>query len=918
MATSYPASFPSILVPSNLARALDVAQPMSFATWAQVSDIDGSSKDIIKRFQAYLSDWANITSADKETVVNFKKAAYQRLLSEVFLDFTTETERRILSKLDYTDPTQADIAVPFLVKKLTAMVDFYKRKRHTLRYTPTQVDYSGSSFGIEKTVFHVIVDHIRKNESDFKNVLSNLKKNISIEIVEFFDFYSNYFDISVSEDTLTREILSMRNDPNLFLDFDIPLTDLIREYPLILPPYSTPEIDVSSGYSDASNIDRLENRDYVDTNSGDTILELKKIFISKFLGADTYFLTKDAEGTVAMGILAKADKRVQNLLNISNPTVAISANDTELKSRKEVGMFTPSTQGILFYRPAEHTFVVDNSNIEVGRTYVFPDPNIYGSVTGVSGNIPIDVPIIHHVNDSRLIKAMEENLYVSGKIKNESLDILTFSYISKQQKNFKPLKTPGDNIGAIQQLENSAITDYQEDIFGNRHYRFETNTSYATSKMLAGLITKTQHINNLSSKLIVFNRGTFIDESNIGPYDYSIHTRTDVGRNIYERMGWGEPSVKTFDNFEPDLFIKFGTFDDGVSFTGDDIYVTIYDCGVVDPSSPTYLVLDPAFPYPSINYPFDTVLNGSIYSYLGDGDYIPVDTDHPSLYAEQLPEGYGLLILDGGGVYEEEPTGTNTYTAPFFIIDPDNNGTTLLTDEIFAEPDEKSIFASRNDASNLDYFTLLAGTGERVLTSTLLEPILAKYSLTGETIQKISVSDDILVMKVPAASAVYVEKISFLDNKLFGKIIRGNKFEYTVTEAVSNPCFLRSKHSVYIANTSVSSGVFNLNISKFDGNLEEISLYYQSPSNDDFTLNISTDALEDTFVIDETLLESPLLSINEGKGEMLVIQPVQDIYGNPAVIVVSINMIGGEASLNSTAINLGTATVNNSNFYSNV
>lgn len=915
--TSYPASFPSVLVPANVSRALDVSEPMSFAIWAQVSDIDGSSKDIINRYQKYLSEWANLKTVDKETVVNIKKEAYKKLLSEVFVEFTTAAERKILSKLDYNDPTQADIAVPFLVKKLTAMADFYKRKRHTLRYTPTQVDFSGSAFGIEKTVFHVIVEHIRKNEGDFKGVLETLKKNISIEIVEFFDFYSNYFDVEVSEDTLTSEILALKKDPNLFLDFDIPLVDLIREYPLILVPYSSPQIDVSTGYSEAGDTERLENRDYADTNSGDTVLELKKIFISKFLGADTYFLTKDAEGTVAMGILTKAEKRPQNLLNISNPTVAMSSSTAELKTRKEVGMFTPATQGIIFYRPADHTFIVDNNKIEVGKTYVFPDPNLYGSVVGVSGNSPIDVPIIHHLNDARLIRQVEENLYVSGKIKNESIDVLTFAYVSKQQKNYKPLKDISDNIGPLQEIENSAITDYQEDIFGNRYFRYETATSYATDKMLAGLLTKTQHNNDLASQLIIFNRGTFMDEDGIGPYDYTIYSRVDSGNTIFERMGWGEALANTFDNFAPELFIKFGSFGDGTDSVGDSILVSIYDCGIIDLTSSTYLVLDPNFPYPSINYPFDTVLNGSIYSYLGDGNYIPVDTDHPSLFAEQLPEGYGLLILDGGNISEEETTEELEAGFFFYITDPDVSGSTLMTETIYPEPEEKNIFDSRGDSDNLDYYTVLSD-GTKVKTSDFIEPVLAKYDLEDSALQKISIAHDIMVMNVFSASAVYIEKISFKDGRIYGKILRDNKLEYTAVKAVSNPCFLKTKHAVYIAETQVVDGIFDVKIHKFDGDLDEMSTFYQSPDSEDFIINSVSDLPEDTFNLDTASIVPALLTINEAVGEMLVIQQLKDIYGNPAILVVTINMIGNTATLKSTALNLGNSEVNVSDFYSNV
>lgn len=906
MASVYPNSFLSILVPANAASALDKNQPMSFSVWAVNFGIEGTTKNVINQYQSYIKDWANITTENKNDVVSVKKQAYVSLIKEVFLDFSTDEERAILNKLDYQNPLHSDIALPFITKKLTNMVEFYRRKRHTLRYTPIQVDISGSTVGIEKTIFHTIIEHIRNNQSDYSSFLNDLKNNLNIEVVEFFDFYSNYFDAVTTEDTFSSNLLAFKQDPNLFLDFDVPLLELIQEYPVIISELKEPKIDVSKGYASSDNTERLQPKDFANTNDGDTIIALKKKFITKFIGADVYYLRKTDDGTVDFGILAKAENPTQNLLNIREATVSINAQTSELKTRKEVGIYTPAIQGLIFYRPSTHSYEIDAKNIKDGVTYIFPDPNRYGNIVGTSSDNTIDVPIIHHTSDVLFVRGIEENNFVFNKIKNETSDVLTFAYVSKQQKDNRKITKLDDNYDGINNFDNSTIVDYQEDLFGNRYYKLSFDNTKINQR-LSGIISREQQINTTQSQVVVFNRGTFFEPDNSGPYDYTVANRIDTPYTTTERMGWGEFTTPTFDDFEPDFFLSFGTFDDDYAAAADgvdSIFVFTYDCNQFNVATPSYLTEDSGFPYPNINYPFDTVINSAIYSYLGNGEYVPTDLEHRDENFTLPPDDIGLIDLDGGYI-EEEDTGNPLETStPLYIIDPDPVAVTTIN--TVDSPDTLDTIYSIRKRETGRYKVKLSGSGNVLSLDSFASKISAKYGYTTDNnpIVKLDVADDMFVIRYP--DLVVLEKVSFDGSFITAKTIRNNTLD-RVNMFVSNPVFFRKKHITFIAACKFTAGVLNLIVKKLDAELNEVVTYYDSLSEynqDLFTVNTSEDSDETLFNLDATKMIDPKLTLNESSGILAIVQPIYDTNDNPAFITTRLKLTATKATLVDVVLNM--------------
>lgn len=883
---------------------------MSYATWAKNRSDISSGSGQFSAYQAYVTDWANQRTSDKESPTDVKKEAYKKLLAEVFLDFATPYERNILQNLNLDNPIEAEIAIPFIVKKISNMVEYYKRKRHEIRYMPTHVDITGSALGIEKTIFNTIVEHIRTNESDFVAKLEEIKQSFNVEIVEYFDMHTGYFDKAPADNTST---FGVKLDNTLYSNFDSTLLALIKEYPMVLTGLKEPLIDIS-GETKTIDLSKLEHKDYADTNSGDTVLSLKKDFISKFLGADVYYLKKGTDG-VELGVLARAESPYTNTLNIKNATVALRPSSDELVSTKHVGIFTPSIQGLIFYRASAHTFEIDEASMVDGVTYVFPDPHKYGNVVGLSGDSSYEVPIIHHSSNADFFRGIEENSFVFNKIKNETTDTLTFAYVSKEQKQNRQPRSIDENISPINKVVDSPVTDYQEDIYGNRYYRSTPSFRNIITKLKSGTISKTDQIAYNNTQMIMFNGGSFTEPLSSTEFDYDLEQTLTLQDMILQRMGWGEPTALGFTDTESDIFLAFGSFadvrlDDTPSFA-----ITYYDCGIVDPTVPNPLVDDVDFPLDNINYPFDIAIDGSVHQYLGNGEYIRADAEHPSDTAETIPLEYGLKILEGNPL-DAEDSGEPDIKVNAFIIDPLESSKTVIVAPEYTDG-VHTIAATREALGIHNYFVVPVGSTERVSLSSFFSKIFGKYSTSlneqlkdaaaEADVKKLSILNDVAVINFGAFTTF--EKLVY--NNVMTSDTLSDSYIEEGDYKVSTPVFARKKKRVFVSKIKYNTDAtaIMMTIHSFDAVDGALSVFYTSPSDETFAINPAE--YEEAITVDATVLDRPTISVNETKNIITVAFTIVDVFKVSYFVVAKFDISAENPVLESVEMTVPDATTAN-------
>lgn len=799
MKLAFPENFASI-VNDKAASPLDIATPFSFTEWSRRV----SAASDFTQYQAYINAWFLKKGTDKVSIASQKKDIYTKLLSEIYLYHSTEIEKNFLKNLDFTNPAEAEIAAPLVAKKLNDISRYFKLKRHANRYKPVHVDISGTKDGIEKTVFNVIIDHIRENSSDFATLLAYVKANFQINVLELFDTYQHHFNSGSISSIEVGEV-----DPELFNSFDDVLFELIKSYPIVVKNIKEPLLSVSPGNSVFDKI-VLPKKDFTDTNSGETILELKQKFIKKFIGCNLYYITGKTDGSYDYGILVQSNDTEFNELNVTQATVTSTRDESYLVTKDKLGFFLPKNQGIIKLKASRHAFEIDKDSIEVGKTYVFPDPAIYGNVVGATGENS-SVPVIHITSNQDFVR-YSGSLAVIGEVKNTSKDVLTFGYVASEQKH-------GNKHDWLLSKKNlGAITDYQEDLFGDIFVRFESSPDW-TSNYLVDVISKSDYLSLGVPKTIIIDGGFFLNEDGTAEYDYYAEFRDIVNgellynTNVFVNAQDSDLVPNSTPSFEPvtnPYILDYGTFSDP-RIQNDRVITSmrIIDSGEFTTASDVDRVEYHDFPRDTVNYGFDTVYDGSVHSYYGGSVFVRADEYYPSDNFEQISESGGLRTLDGG--YFEDPDYIDiTETASVYL---ENSSALAITDinQKAEAVSKKTAFLTKIGGGA--YFVKMS-SGEVYDLSTAFSKIIAKYPVeAGVAVpEKLWIDEDFVVHR--STDKVAFEKIS-LKNGVFETETLSNSVA-TFNGSFTEPFFSSDSNDIIVPTVYLDAAVFNIELHVFN------------------------------------------------------------------------------------------------------
>ena len=181
----------------------DTVAPFSFLDFINNTQADYSPEEYSSFYSAYLQSWYSQQGTSKQVQETEFKDYYRQFIKEIAINYTTETEKRFLEKIDFNDPADLDVAIPFFANRLKDIALFYKKKRDESKYVIDRNKIKGSTTGLEKAIFDNIYNFIFNTEDSLitqNQSVFTAVENLGIEIEEFIDVYGDYFDLP---DTVT-------------------------------------------------------------------------------------------------------------------------------------------------------------------------------------------------------------------------------------------------------------------------------------------------------------------------------------------------------------------------------------------------------------------------------------------------------------------------------------------------------------------------------------------------------------------------------------------------------------------------------------------------------------------------------------------------------------------------------------------
>lgn len=471
-------------------QALDSQSPFTFYDFLKYTKEQLSPIQYNEAYLQYLNNWnvvkQLIEPAAQQTIVE----RYTELLKDISLNYLTLEERRFITNIDFNDPSDLDIVIPFYSKKITEICNFYNSKRESLKYKVLKNSNKGNITSVEQSIAEAVTDYLLTDDVNMavlnrsSESIHNALTALSIEVEELYDIYSRYLDIDpvkTADDysvktNLRRELFSANvNDieADIFINFDNAVKkqifNTVNVFLASLGTNFTINYTFSAVNLDCKKGDKLY--DLVTSNIGRATREvqLKERLIKKFIGADFYYIkTGNTLTDTTSGILFKADNPSGNLLNRHFPSTASVEEESELVSARRLGLFfAPDKQSILYFSAPVKRYVINSSKLQANKLYIFPDPNRYGNTSTLTDSADLNSPLIHIEDYTSTIN--NQSLYsVEGDINTSPYDQSFYSYFSRNQT--APLEI-GYDLTSISNL--GILTQYATDIYGNQYGLFK-------------------------------------------------------------------------------------------------------------------------------------------------------------------------------------------------------------------------------------------------------------------------------------------------------------------------------------------------------------------------------------------------------------------------------------------------------------
>lgn len=431
--SGYPEIPKSITNPDvDIKHALDVDSPLSFLSFIKTINTSFNPTNLQEYYSAYLKNWNLLDSGKKEDENNIIIQRYREFIQDINLNYTTLEEQKFLQSLDFNDPLDLEIAVPFYSKKLIEISKYYNKKREDTKFQITKSQIKGTNFGVVKELKDLTLNNLENlTNSKILYDFSQIKDNIEVEIEELYESYPKYFNQSPDDTIYDNKDLDYGED--IFLKSNQELVEKIF-----------------GGLND--DLKKLKEVDQLFDN--------KRELTKKYIGSDFYYLsTGSTVYDYVSGRIFEADRPIDNFLNIQNPTTA-STNRKQFLDQYEIGFFKPHKTSIIIIDGENYSFSPNFENLKPNTIYYFPDPSIRGTNGDVLTFVTNDLN--NKRNDS------------SGNAKNQPTtdkkDSQYYGYISNFELPHSKYLDSVFNTGYIQ--------DSKSDIYNNLYGLFKKDGNF--------------------------------------------------------------------------------------------------------------------------------------------------------------------------------------------------------------------------------------------------------------------------------------------------------------------------------------------------------------------------------------------------------------------------------------------------------
>ena len=515
----------------------DTVAPFSFLDFINNTQADYSPEEYSSFYSSYLKAWhSNQGGSEEEQKTQFKDY-YRQFIKEIVLNYTTETEKRFLQKIDFNDPADLDVAIPFFANRLKDIALFYKKKRDEGKYVIDRNKMKGSRTGLEKAIFDNIYNFIFNSEDALNTENDEVFKavqGLGVEIEEFVDVYGDYFDVPDTADgNNINEI-----DPKYWLDPDgieaitgeLNWLGAIRSF-TINPPAITPQ-----EYDAICNPDNELVQLYNQYKKGGIPLNefyaLKRALVQKYIGTDIYYIDTTSTPAVS-GVMFTADNPAANALNLQGADTATVPSGQQ-KLLRDVGLnFQPDDIGLFKLQAETYNYEIDSSTIEDNKVYIFPDPAKFGNVsTNPQSDYPVYYKFDHRGNTRNVSSGFSAG---DPKITNK---VTAFESYTTKERNSTQLKDLNDisyKLNFTDLYNEGLVTKHQTDVYGNEYALFKAEPLKPQEEDTSNTV-----------KNLLLNGHVFFDQFEGTSFDYSLTGSN--GNTFRSGMDTNTNGYSTLDN----------------------------------------------------------------------------------------------------------------------------------------------------------------------------------------------------------------------------------------------------------------------------------------------------------------------------------------------------------------------------------
>jgi len=569
-------NFSNIVVYNSITNDLndqkyDSIQPFTFVDYLNYSR--SLNKNIIEfsDYQVYLSNWNNTTNNTNANLSSQISDQFIAFLQSITINFTTNEEKRFLSNINFYDPNDLEIAIPFYVNKIKQVLLYFANKRDTFKIDLQLAKNNGTITGTEKYLQTYIIETITGQDNPpFNNLttpLSAISNQIQIEIEEGYDTFNDYFDLNPYQPPSFYDATGERakyfqaninlNDPYIFLDYNQAIINLINSEQVALQTLQNLVVNIDS--PDPTLLQPYDFIDYNTVSSNNILLSLNEQLIQNYSGTDMYYISTNFTGQSVSGNLFTAANPYSNLLNIYNPSTLTVPSTATLYERDAGLFFKPSTRSIIqLQTPFDYSI---NTDLQPDTTYIFPDPSSYGNVSGVSKQDHI-TPLNFVFQGEKIQKNISSNnAFGNTNVSNNDFTFESYHSLEQQQTV----------VNYVKSVYNSGVvSQYVTDIYGNAFIGFkQLNGNYINnvSNNLSlnayqnGLSGNTQtlfssSVNELLSTGTFNNTQTVYSQAQIGNVNSTIYDLRNSAGNFYV-FNLANTQIDTLSSQFSDVFNKY-------------------------------------------------------------------------------------------------------------------------------------------------------------------------------------------------------------------------------------------------------------------------------------------------------------------------------------------------------------------------